>query len=276
MVLPTPGLPPTRSTSPGRMPPDSTSSRGLNPVAHEESYGPSIVASCSSARVVSAVRISPRRARPLVVTVVELMGQPWAEVLVDADRRRAQDHDEQAGHDAEHHGEQDLDRQLHRLLLGVLPPLQPQLGRLHLHRLSDGHAELLGLGQGHDELPELGELHAVGHGEERVPAPHAGPDVLAHAGELGGERSLAGDGQAGDGGVETEAGLDGDRELIDGVGQLPPDDLLALVGLDAQQDVRERRSRRHRSPAPGARPRRSGPPSGGGGRGPRRRWRTAP
>ena len=79
-------------------------------------------------------------------------------------------------------GNRILTGQLHRLLLGVLPPLQSQLGRLHLHRLGNGHAELLGLGQGHDELAELGELHAVGHGEEGVPPPHAGPDVLATPG----------------------------------------------------------------------------------------------
>src|SRR5262252_76445 len=99
MVLPTPGLPPTRSTSPGRTPPDRTSSRGRNPVAHEESYGPSFVDSCSSARVVSALRISPRRARPwlgVVVVVVRVMGSGVGEVLVDADGGRAEDHDEQA------------------------------------------------------------------------------------------------------------------------------------------------------------------------------------
>src|SRR5215510_12814229 len=93
MVLPTPGLPPTRSTSPGRMPPDSTSSRGLNPVGHEASNGPSIVASCSSARVVSAVRISPRRAWPLLGVVVEVMASAGGEGLEDGERRGAQDHD---------------------------------------------------------------------------------------------------------------------------------------------------------------------------------------
>ena len=120
-------------------------------------------------------------------TVLDIVSRPG---LHDVDPGRAEHDDEQARQDEQHHREQDLDGELHRLLLGVLAPFEAQLGGLDLQRLGDRHAELLGLGEGADHLAQLGHTDPLRQRRERRGAGDAGACVLHDPGELGGQRTL--------------------------------------------------------------------------------------
>src|SRR6185437_5236382 len=130
----------------------------------------------------------------------------------DVDHRRSEDDHEDRGEDAEHEGEQHLDRRLLRLLLGHEATLDAHLVGLRSQEPGDGHTEGVGLQHGEDEAPQLGHVTAVRHGAQRVGPGRTDADLVQHPAELVGERA----GHRGAGAVErlleAEAGLDRDDE----------------------------------------------------------------
>ena len=86
--------------------------------------------------------------RRSAVATAEVRPALLAERRDDVHDGRAEQHDEQRRQDAEDQREDHLDRDLHRLLLGPLPPLEPHLLRLGAQHVGDGDAVRVGLDDG--------------------------------------------------------------------------------------------------------------------------------
>jgi hypothetical protein len=122
-------------------------------------------------------------------------------------------------------------------LLGALPALLAQLVGLDAQHLRDGHAVPLGLGDGNDEVAHVGDVGALQRLLRSSPPRHADADVLEGVRQLVPERAAPGGRRACQCRFEAEARLHADRDLVEHVGQLPLDHLLAFPRLRREQHV---------------------------------------
>src|SRR4051794_25984173 len=109
---------------------------------------------------------------------------PMDEHLRDPDRSRTDDQDEEDREDAEQHRENDLHRNLLRLLLRSLTAPDAQLGRLLPEHPRDGDAEAVRLDESRDERLDLDDVRAFGEIAERLHPRTAELDLLQDPGEL--------------------------------------------------------------------------------------------
>src|SRR5687768_6426522 len=115
MVLPTPGRPPTNTSSWAWKPPPSTSSSGWNPVGNRAERASRCGPWIAAVSTMLAVCASTGRR-----DVAEFRVMVSSEDLRSADGRGSGDDDEQRGQDANDNGEHELDGHLHRAFLGSL------------------------------------------------------------------------------------------------------------------------------------------------------------
>ena len=95
------------------------------------------------------------------------------------------------GQDEQDQRKDHLDRDLHRLLLGPLTPLEPHLVCLDAEDVGDRDAVGVGLQDGTDEPAQVRHIGTLGEGQVGIPAGLADGDVLQGAHQLLGQGSLA-------------------------------------------------------------------------------------
>ena len=135
-------------------------------------------------------------------------------------------------------GKIDLDRDLHRFLLGSLPALDPHLRCLGSQHVGDRDPVGVGLDHGTGESPQVVDIGPARQAFVGLASRAAHLDVLQRSDQLFGQRAVAVAAGLGHGRLETEAGLDGDGHLVEGVGQLERDRLAALLAAAVQQELR--------------------------------------
>ena len=137
-------------------------------------------------------------------------------------------------------GKQKLHRQLHRLLFGMLAPLQAKFVSLDLKRVRYGAAQAFGLGEGCDDRAKFGNVDgALGHCRECHTAFDAHPDVLSDTGSVlpqSGPHST--ELPARQCGVDTQTCLDHHAHLIDHVGEFSTDCRISFVDASLEKHIR--------------------------------------
>ncbi len=184
-----------------------------------EAGAPATSATASSGRASRGGRARPPRARPALSA---------ARTPRRCGAARPDHDDEQRRQDPEHDREEDLDRDLLRLLLGELTPHEPHLEDCSRSTDGDGQAEAVGLDERRDEVLGLRDGGAVRQGGERLAPRLADLDLRQDAGELTGDRARHGAGHLEQRGVEALARLDAHGEHVERVGQPAPQLLLVL------------------------------------------------
>src|SRR5438270_9466108 len=134
--------------------------------------------------------------------------------------RRSENHDEDRGKDATDHGEEHFHGSLGGRLFCSLAALDAQLVRLNLENLGDRHAELLGLDDSTDEVVDWLRVRPLGDVAQRVATGAAHSNLGQRLTEFLDERSLHLLDDLRECGVEAKAGLDGDRQKVEGIRQL--------------------------------------------------------
>ena len=135
--------------------------------------------------------------------------------------------------------------QLHGLLLGPLPALDPHHLGLDPQHPADGDTVGVRLHHGLDEAAQFRDVGAFGEGEVGLAAAAAHLHVLQGPDQFLGQRALAVFAGAGHGPLEAQAGLHGDQHLVQGVGELQLHDLLPLLALAVEQQVRDEVAQQH-------------------------------
>ncbi len=126
-----------------------------------------------------------------------------------------------------------------RQLLRPLPAPEPHLIRLHADHVPQAHPHLLGLDEGvHDGL-HLRQVHPLGKGGEGIAPRRPHRHIAQDAAQFLGDGSLHLLRHLPEGGVDTQAGLHGGREQVDGVGECLQDALLALARAVVQPGLRQ-------------------------------------
>ena len=131
--------------------------------------------------------------------------------------------------------------------------------------LPERASEMLGLDERVDDSRQLGDVDPISHLPEGLRAALADPELGENEQELLDERAFEVLAEARESGVETEAGLDADRQDVEGIGQLAPHLLTALVrpvcddGVGAEEADRTAGERRRELPLgpPGSAPSRT-------------------
>src|SRR5674476_1176107 len=194
---------------------------------------------------VSAAAAMPRTAAP-VIAAAALMTTSSAKVETrhDADDARSHDDHEQHREDAEHEREDHLDGNLHCFGLCAHTPLEPHLGCLRVEHAGQRETVRLRLDDRPDELLEIGHLGAFDQVLVRHAPRHADLYVLQRTDELRCQDPRAVLRDPNHGGVESEACLDRDAHLVEGVRELQRDLRPALdadaVQTELGQEVQER------------------------------------
>src|SRR4051794_77822 len=142
---------------------------------------------------------------------------PTCEHLRDPDRSGTDDDDEEDREDAQEHRKNDLHRNLLRLLLRPLTAPHAQLTRLLPEHPRDRDAEAIRLDESRDERLDLDDARAFRKIGERLRPRTPELDLLEYPGELGCQRPRRVVGHLRQAGIEAQAGLDADREHVQGV-----------------------------------------------------------
>src|SRR4051794_36418263 len=175
--------------------------------------------------------VNPRLRLRLSVTtsICAAMSGTLDDVADDCDARGTDDNDEQRWEDAEDEREKDLHRHLLSLLLRPLGAFDTHLGGLDPQHVGNRHAERVRLHHRRHESPKLGDRRPFTEGSHSVRPSRADLHLLKDAEELLGQWAGRVARHLGQRGIETEACLDGDRQQVEGVGQVLLD--LCLAGL---------------------------------------------
>src|SRR5712691_5505655 len=153
------------------------------------------------------------------------------------ERGGREDHDEERGENAADRREHDQDRRARRLLFGPLAAVGAHLLGLNAQHFRHRNTELIGLDDRRDQVLQLLDLDALVDATERLLTRLADALLGSRALQFLGERSLQLLRDFDDRGIESEAGLHGDREEVERVGQLVEDRAGAAAGPAAEIEV---------------------------------------
>ena len=152
---------------------------------------------------------------------------------------RPKQHDEQGRQDEEDQRKQHLDRHLHGVLFGPLPPLDPHVFRLGLEDARNGDAVGVCLDHRPDESYGRPAHPPVRPSPGRLPCGTAPPGYPAASGSVRPPGAAAVFACPAHGGFETQSGLNRDQHLVQRVGKFQPDLFPALLGPVRDEDVRD-------------------------------------